>query len=182
MVTGDSPSLGPKDAKVTVVEFSDFQCPHCRAFADNLKSLESKYPQVRWVFKNYPLEKIHPWAMEAAIAARCAYLSSNDAFWKISASIFGSQDTLTADNAGEQFRTAAIVAGVPADAYVACIANPTTKVAIEADIKQGKAVDVESTPTVFVNGRPAIGGEPQQVSGSIDYELARAATPGPPRH
>ncbi len=73
LVTKDSPSQGPANAKVTVVEFSDFQCPHCRVLSQTLKTLVPKYPQVHFVFKNFPITQIHPWAMTAAIAGRCAY-------------------------------------------------------------------------------------------------------------
>lgn len=177
--TADSPSLGPATASVTVVEFSDFQCPHCRAFAQALKTIQSKYPQVRFVFKNYPLEKIHPWAMTAAIAARCAYKSSNDAFWKLTDTIFQNQDTIKAETATDQLKGDAASAGVPADAYASCMVDPGTKGAIERDVAEGTAVHVESTPTVFVNGHPVNGGDPQLVVQYIQYELDKATAPAP---
>ncbi|MGC1258229.1 MAG: thioredoxin domain-containing protein, partial [Candidatus Acidiferrales bacterium] len=65
----DNPSEGPSNAKVTVVEFSDFECPHCREFSQILREVEPQYPQVRFVFKDFPLTQIHPWAETAAIAA-----------------------------------------------------------------------------------------------------------------
>jgi len=173
--TADSPAQGPAGPQVTVVEFSDFQCPHCRAFAEAQKTLQSKFPQVRWVFKNYPIEKIHPWAMTAAIAARCAYKSSNERFWKLTDTIFQNQDTIKTDTAAAQLQADAVAAGVTADSYAACVVNPATKAAVEADLSEGRAVQVESTPTLFVNGRPVIGGDPQLVANYIQYELGKTA-------
>jgi protein-disulfide isomerase len=175
LATTDSPTQGPAGAKVTVVEFSDYQCPHCRAFAEALKTLQPRFPQVRWVFKNYPLEKIHPWAMAAAIAGRCAYKSSNDAFWKLNDTIFQNQDTIKAETAQDQLKAYAATAGAAADAYAVCLNDPTTKAAVDADISEGDALQVQSTPTVFVNGRPVIGGDPQLVANFIQYEIETEA-------
>jgi protein-disulfide isomerase len=173
LTVGDSPTIGPDNATVTVYEFSDFQCPHCKVFAESLKEITPKYPQVRFVYKNFPLEQIHPWALSAALAARCALQTSNDAFWKVSDSIFQDQSTLTAEDAPKQLKGYAVAAGVPAAAYDACIANPATKAAIDKDIALGMAVEIGSTPTVFVNGRPLPGGEPQLLGQSIEYELEK---------
>ncbi|MGC1290654.1 MAG: thioredoxin domain-containing protein, partial [Candidatus Acidiferrales bacterium] len=74
---GDSPSIGPADAKLTVVEFSDFECPHCQEMYSILKVVEPEFPQVRFVFKNFPLEQLHPWAMTAALAGRCVYKAAS---------------------------------------------------------------------------------------------------------
>jgi len=175
LTIGDSPTIGPDNATVTVYEFSDFQCPHCKVFAESLKEITPKYPQVRFVYKNFPLEQIHPWALSAALAARCALQTSNDAFWKVSDAIFQDQSTLTAEDAPKQLKGYAVAAGVPAAAYDACIANPATKAAIDKDIALGMAIEIGSTPTVFVNGRPLPGGEPQLLEQSVEYELEKTA-------
>ncbi len=78
-----NPTLGPANAKITVVEFSDFQCPHCRELYETLKTVIPEHPDVRFVFKDYPLTQIHPWAETAAIGARCAYLQTPDAYFKM---------------------------------------------------------------------------------------------------
>ena len=168
----DSPSIGPSDAKVTVVEFSDFECPHCRALYTILKTVEPEFSQVRFVFKNFPLTQIHPWAMTAAIAARCAFQSSNDAFWKVQSQLFDNQDAVTADNVWDEVTGFAGSAGISADSIHSCMAAPETKARVEADIAEGKTLGVDSTPTIFINGRPLIGGDKQILEQTIRFELS----------
>lgn len=169
----DASSIGPADAKVTVVEFSDFECPHCREMYLILKAVEPEFPQVRFVYKNFPLTEIHPWAMTAAIAAHCAFQSSPDAFWKIHNQLFDNQDIITADNAWDEVTDFATSAGLSADALHTCMAAPEAKAKVEADLVEGKALGVESTPTLFINGRPIIGGDKQTLEQTIHFELAR---------
>src|SRR5487761_25364 len=169
----DSPSIGPANAKVTVVEFSDFECPHCQALYTILKTVEPEFPQVRFVFKNFPLTEIHPWAMTAAIAARCAFQSSNDAFWKVHNQLFDNQSTITADNVWDEATGFAASAGISADSIHSCMAAPETKTRVEADIAEGKTLGVDSTPTIFINGRPLIGGDKQTLEQTIRFELSR---------
>ncbi len=166
-----SPSKGPADSKITMVEFSDFECPHCRQLHEYLKTLEQKYPQARVVFKNFPIEAIHPWAMTAAIAGHCAYETSSDAFWKLESAIFDQQDLISAENAYDKLTEIAIAAGLQRDAFRACLADPAAKEAVEADLALGQKLGVNSTPTVFINGREAVGGEPNTVEQLIDFEL-----------
>jgi protein-disulfide isomerase len=80
-----NPSKGPTNARVTIVEFSDFECPHCREVHTVLQSVEAHYPQVRVVYKDFPLSQIHPWAETAAIGGRCAFQQAPGAFWKMHA-------------------------------------------------------------------------------------------------
>jgi protein-disulfide isomerase len=167
-----SPSTGPSNAAVTLVEYSDYQCPHCRELYRTLKEIEPRYPQVRFVFKDFPLTQIHPWAMTAAIGARCAYQQSPDAFFTVQSVIFESQDLLSAENAWDKILEFAARAGVPADSYRACMASPETKAAVEADLAEGQALKISSTPTLFVNGREIVGGEKETLEQLIDYELA----------
>lgn len=174
---GDSPSLGPADAKLTVVEFSDFECPHCQEVYSILKVVEPEFPQVRFVFKNFPLEQIHPWAMTAALAGRCVYKSGSSAdFLKFQDSVFTNQDAVTADSAWDQLTQYAIAAGVSADALHSCMTAPDTKAAVEADLAEGKALGVDSTPTFFINGRPFVGGDRQSLEQIIRFDLSRAQT------
>lgn len=155
ITTADSPSAGPADAKLTVVEFSDFECPHCQEAHSILQQIEPEFPQVRWVFKNFPLEQIHPWAMSAALAGRCVYkTASNAAFLKFQDSVFTNQSAITPDNAWDMLTGYAVTAGASADALHSCMTDPAAKSAVEADIAQGKSLEVESTPTFFINGRP----------------------------
>lgn len=154
ITTADSPSTGPTAAKLTVVEFSDFECPHCQEAFGILKEIEPEFPQVRWVFKNFPLEQLHPWAMSAALAGRCVYKSSNAAFLKFQDSVFTNQSAITPDNAWDMLTQYAVATGASADALHSCMTDPGTKSAVEANIAEGKALEVESTPTFFINGRP----------------------------
>lgn len=170
----DSPSIGPADAKVTVVEFSDFECPHCQEMYSILKIVEPEFPQVRFVYKNFPLTEIHPWAMTAAIAARCAFQSSPDAFWKVHNQLFDNQDAITADNAWDEVTDFATSVGLSADTLHTCMAAPEAKAKVEADLAEGKTLGVESTPTFFINGRPMIGGDKQTLEQTIRFELARS--------
>ncbi|HEV2615667.1 MAG TPA: thioredoxin domain-containing protein, partial [Candidatus Acidoferrales bacterium] len=172
----DSPSIGPADAKVTVVEFSDFECPHCLEMYSILKQVEPEFPQVRFVYKNFPLTEIHPWSMTAAIAGRCAFQSSPDAFWKIHNQLFDNQDAITADNAWDEVTDFATSAGISADAFHACMATPEAKAKVEADLAEGKSLAVASTPTLFINGRPMIGGDKQTLEQTIRFALT------PPPH
>lgn len=170
----DAPSIGPADAKVTVVEFSDFECPHCREMYSILKAVEPEFPQVRFVYKNFPLTEIHPWAMTVAVAARCAFQSSPNAFWKVHNQLFDNQDIITADNAWDEVTDFATSAGLSADALHTCMAAPEAKAKVEADLAEGKALGVESTPTFFINGRPMIGGDKQTLEQTLRFELARS--------
>ena len=109
--------------------------------------------------------------MTAAIAGHCAYETSSDAFWKIESAIFDEQDLISAENAYDKLTDAAIAAGLQRDAFRACLADPAAKDAVEADLALGQKLAVNSTPTVFINGREAVGGDPSAVEQLIEYEL-----------
>jgi protein-disulfide isomerase len=179
LVTKDSPSAGPANAKVTVVEFSDFQCPHCRVLSQNLKPLEAKFPQVRFVFKNFPLTAIHPWSMTAALAARCAFQSSPQAFWKMHDAIFQQQDLISTEIVYDKLTEFAASAGLNRDDFKACLADPEVQKSIEADIAVGNTLKISSTPTVYVNGRENIGGDPAALEQLIEFEVNRTQPPPP---
>jgi protein-disulfide isomerase len=167
-----SPSRGPANAAVTVVDYSDYECPHCRELYMAMKQIEPKYPQVRFVTKNLPLSQLHPWAMTAAIAAHCAYQQSQDAFWKVHDTIFDSQDLITVDNATDKLvEIIASATGMAPDAARACIAAPESRAAIDSDLAEAKVLSLNSTPTVFVNGRELVGGDPATLQRYLDYEL-----------
>ena len=170
------PTQGPAVAKVTVVEFSDFECPHCREMFEILKTVEPEFPRVRFVFKDFPLTTIHPWAMTAALAARCAYESSPAAYWKLWDAIFSNQNAITPDNAWDQITSYSTPAGIPPDQLHTCMASPETKKFVDDEIAEGKALSVDSTPTFFINGRPVINADKQTLETLIRYELSRSTT------
>lgn len=176
--TDGSPSLGPADARVTLVEFSDFECPHCQELYEAMKTVETQYPQIRIVYKNFPLTQIHPWAETAAIAGRCAYEESPAAFWKMEASIFDNQDVISPENVWDQLVQYATKAGLKPDAFKACMSSDEAKKAVANERAQGVALGVDSTPTVYINGRPLIGGDLATLQQYINYELAKTASAG----
>ena len=167
-----NPSKGPADAKVVVVEYSDFECPHCREFYEAFKTIKPAYPQVRFVFKDFPINQIHPWAETAAIGARCAYMQSPDAFWKVHDEIFENQDLISAENVWDKLVSFAADAGLDPAAFKTCLASDEPRKIVEANRDEGIAVGVESTPTVYVNGRPDVGGDPNLLQQFIKFELA----------
>ncbi len=166
----DSPSKGPADAKVTIVEFSDFECPHCRVLYSNLKELEAEFPQVRVVFKSFPLAQIHPWAETAAIGARCAYNQKPTAFWPVHDLIFDNQDILSAENIWDKLVSYAAQSGLDADVFKQCLASQEAKQSVAADHAQGEILNITSTPTVFVNGRTVVGGDKPTLEQLIRFE------------
>jgi len=169
--TKDSPSLGPANAPVTLVEFSDFECPVCRNLHDALRGLLPNYPQVRVVFKDYPLEQIHPWARTAALAGRCAYQQDPTVFWKMYDLIYDGQETISAENAWGKMTDFAGRSGLNADAFRACMASPEAAAAVNASRDNGVQLEVNSTPTIFVNGRRIVGADPHTLEQYIKYEL-----------
>jgi protein-disulfide isomerase len=169
--TKDSPSLGPANAPITLVEFSDFECPVCRALHDALRGMLANYPQLRVVFKDFPLEQIHPWARTAALAGRCAYQQDPKAFWKMYDFIYDGQDLISAENAWGKMTDFANQSGLNADAFKACMASPEAGAAVDASRANGILLEVGSTPTMFVNGRRIVGADPHTLEQYIKYEL-----------
>ena len=170
-----SPSKGPTNARVTLVEFSDFECPHCRQLYSALKAIEPRYPQIRIVYKDFPLPQAHPWALTAAIGGRCAFEQSPAVFWKVHNAIFENQDLISPENVWEKIVGYATEAGLNADAFKACLASPDAQKAVEASHAEGVALGINSTPTVYVNGRPLIGGDAATLEQYIAFELAAHA-------
>lgn len=176
--TEGSPSLGPANARVTLVEFSDFECPHCQELYQAMKTVETEYPQIRIVYKNFPLTQIHPWAETAAIAGRCAYEASPAAFWKMESSIFDNQDVISPENVWDQLLQYAAKAGLKPDAFKACMSSDEARKAVAEDRQQGVDLGVNSTPTVYINGRPLIGGDLATLQQYINYELSKTSSTG----
>jgi len=174
--TKDAPVLGDPKATVTLVEFSDFECPVCRSLHDVLRGMLPNYPQVRVVFKDFPLENLHPWARTAAIAGRCAYQQDPKAFWKVYDSIYDQQEVISAANAWSKMTDFAADAGLNADAFKACMAGPDAGAQVDASRANGQQLEVGSTPTIFVNGRRMVGADAHVLEQYIQYELAQQKT------
>lgn len=154
---GNSPSIGPENAKITLIEFADFECPSCRALDQILRDFITANPDVRLVYKNFPLTDLHPWAMTAAIAAQCTYQQNPAAFWKIHNSIFDAQDVISPSNVWDKMTDLAVQLGLNMDTFRTCIANPATKTQVEATINEGHTLNITATPTTFINGRRVVG-------------------------
>lgn len=167
---GNAPSVGDKDAKVTVVEFSDFQCPFCAKGADLIGEIKKKYGnKVRVAFKNFPLP-FHNQAEGASVAGLCAGEQSAELFWKMHDEMFAHQDQLDIEN----LKKAAKKIGAKSEQFDQCLASNKYLNQVKADIEQGKQYKVKSTPTFFVNGQMINGAQPIEVfSEIIDEELAR---------
>jgi protein-disulfide isomerase len=163
-------SKGPANAKVVVVEFADFECPVCRELDVLLRATLPQYPQVRLVFKDFPLETIHPWAMTAAIAGRCALQQSPDAFWKLHDAIYDNQDVISPENAYNKIADLAQQSGVNADAYKTCMADPKTPEAVHASMEEGRSLQVSATPTSFVDGRRLVGPDAALLKQYIEFD------------
>jgi protein-disulfide isomerase len=166
---GTSPSMGPEDAKITVIEFADFECPSCRQLDLILRELLPRHPEVRLVFKHYPLNDIHPWAMTAAIATQCAFQQSPAAFWKIHDAIFDAQEVISPSNVWDKMLDLANQQGLNADAFRACMINPETANQVKETIEEGHAVTVTATPTTFVNGRRVIGPDKSTIEQNVAF-------------
>jgi len=147
------PARGPANAPVNVVEFSDLQCPHCKDANPTIERLVKDDPDVHFVFQNFPLP-MHNWAQKAAAYADCTAKFSNDAFWKFIASVYEAQAEITAENADQKLTELADKSGVKGPDVAACSTKSDTQARVEASISLGKSLDVNSTPTLFINGRP----------------------------
>jgi protein-disulfide isomerase len=169
----DAPSLGDAKAPVTVVEYSDFECPVCRNLHDVMRGILQNYPQVRVVFKDFPIESLHPWARTAALAGRCAYQQNQAAFWKMYDSIYDNQEVISAENAWAKMADYAAQSGLNAAAFRSCMASPEAGAAVDASRANGQKLDVNSTPTVFVNGRRIVGADPRLLEQYIQYEMGQ---------
>jgi protein-disulfide isomerase len=169
------PSHGPADAPVTVVDFSDLQCPHCKELHPTIEKLMTENKNVRVVFQTFPLP-MHDWAAKAADYADCVNRSSNEAFWKFIASVFAAQTDITAANADEKLTAMADSAGVKGTDIAACAAKPETTSRVQKSVALANALNVDSTPTLFINGRklPAV---PYEVLQKLVDFAAKEATP-----
>jgi protein-disulfide isomerase len=157
----NAPSLGSPLAQVTVVEYSDFQCSYCRTAASTLKDqLLKKFPsQVRLVFKDFPLQRIHPWAVPAAVLGRCIHKSDAGSFWPYYDWVFANQTQLTPKNFKEKALAFATEQGMDAGQLGVCMDQAEARAEVDRAVAEGQAVGVSGTPTLFINGRRMVGNQ-----------------------
>ena len=166
---GTAPTFGGKDAKVTIVEFSDFQCPYCAEGSKILTKLKKKYGnKIQIAFKQFPLP-FHTQARKAAVGALCINEQSTDLFWKMHDKLFANQDKLKPDD----LKALAKDLGANPEQFDKCLDDNKYLVQVEKDIQEGKDVGVKSTPTFYVNGKLVAGALPiETFSEIIDQELS----------
>jgi protein-disulfide isomerase len=155
----DCPSVGPADAPVTIVEFSDLQCTSCAQFDEFLREeLVPKYGgKVRVVFKEYPLARIHDWTLTGSIVAQCAYVLAPSAYVRLRALIYQNQHRLDARHARDLLLSLGEQTGLNRQQLAACVDSKVTLPRVRRDLAEGAAVGVHSTPTTFINGRMILG-------------------------
>ncbi len=159
---------GPENASLTIVEFSDLECPHCKAAQPTVDRLLADFPNARFVFQQFPLESVHPWSLKAAKWAECVGRENNAAYWKFVQSVYDDQLNIDPQNADAKLKEHAVAAGVPVASTEACVANPGTSRRVNESIALGKEVGVNGTPTLFLNGRKIVGAT------SIPYEALKS--------
>ena len=150
----DGPALGPKTPVISIVEFSDLQCPHCKAAQPIVEKLAADFPQVRIVFQQFPLPaSLHPWAMKAAEYTDCAARVNPGAFWKYLDAIFENQGSIALATADDKLKELAAAAGLDADKIASCATAAGTEARVKKSMELGQSLDVSQTPTFFINGR-----------------------------
>jgi protein-disulfide isomerase len=169
-VAADDPVLGAASAPVTLVEFSDFQCPFCARVMPTLKKVKEAYgDRVRIVWKDFPLTSIHPQAFKAAEAAQCA--REQGKFWELHDVLFANQQALEP----AQLKQHAASVGVDVAKFNACFDASKYGERVQQQMSMGAQLGVGSTPSIFINGRLVAGAQPYEVfAGIIDEELSRA--------
>ncbi|MBI4019830.1 MAG: DsbA family protein, partial [Candidatus Aenigmarchaeota archaeon] len=167
----DDPAVGPADAKVTVIEFSDFQCPFCgRFYTQTLPQIKQNYVdtgKIRFVYRDFPLESIHPNARPAANAAECA--DEQGKFWEYHNKLFENQGSLS----DAYYKQAASELGLDMEQFNSCYDSKKYDAEVSKDFQDGASAGVTGTPTVFVNGRAIVGAQPYATfQAAIDQALA----------
>jgi protein-disulfide isomerase len=170
-IAGTGHAKGPESAPVTLIEFSDYECPFCRRAEPVVEQLLKEYAgKVRFEYRHFPLESIHPQARGAAEAAVCA--DEQGRFWQYHQEIFAGEGGSLAPPA---LLARAAKAGLDVNAFQACVASGRSRARVDADLAAGKAAGVSGTPAFFVNGVPFSGAIPiEEFRRAVDAELARA--------
>ena len=172
------PSRGGQNPLIDIVEFSDLQCPHCKVAQPVVEKLVADFPQLRFIFQQFPLPaSLHPWALKAAEYADCAGQVNKDAFWKYVDAIFENQGGIALATADDKLKELATANGLDAQKISACAASAETDARIRKSQGLGAALDVNETPTVFINGRrvPGIANIPyENLKQLVQFEIDHA--------
>jgi protein-disulfide isomerase len=168
-----APVRGPAQAPVTIVEFSDFECPFCKRAHPTVTQLLEKYSgKVKLVYRDFPLESIHPQARRSAEAARCA--NDQGKFWEYYDVLFNESPKLSPDD----LKRYGAQIGLDMTKFDACVAGAVHKAGVQKDLDEGTRLGVTGTPAFFINGRLISGAQPLEAFARvIDDELARNTVP-----
>lgn len=161
---------GPEqqEAKLVVVEFADFQCPYSKDEALVVRSLMQKYgDKVRFEFRDYPIEQLHPNAVQAAVAARCA--QEQGKFWEYHDKLFVNSPTLSTPML-LQFATEV---GMDSEQFSRCLTSQRYRPSVEADMSKAQNLGIEGTPTFYLNGNRVDGAIPQDVFESLIQKITQ---------
>jgi protein-disulfide isomerase len=168
-----APVRGPAEAPVTLVEFSDFHCPFCKQVQATLRQILDRYPgKVKLVYRDFPIDSLHPQARRAAEAARCA--QDQGKFWEYHDLLFAGP----ARAAPEELERYAGQVGLDLAAFERCLSDNVHRAAVQRDLDEGTRLGVTGTPAFFINGRPLSGAQPLEAFVRVmEEELGRVAGP-----
>lgn len=163
------PAIGPENAPITIIEFSDYQCPYCiRWYTDVYGRLMTAYKdKIRFIYRDFPLYSIHPEAQPAAEAAECA--GEQNAYYAYHDALFSEKGSLGV----ETYKQYAADLGLNAEQFLKCLSDRKYQKEVETDSSYGSSIGVSSTPTFFINGIAVVGAQPFEVFQQvIESELA----------
>ncbi|MFQ5786803.1 MAG: DsbA family protein, partial [Thermodesulfobacteriota bacterium] len=164
----DVPVKGNDKAQVTIVEYSDFQCPFCKRATDMLPGIMEEYDgKVKVFYKQLPLPN-HNWAKDAAIASICASKQGNEKFWEFHDLVFENQRSVTVDNSKDEFKGFAKKIGLNTDEFDKCLNSPDVAQRLQKEIKEAQSIGVSSTPTFVVDGMIVPGANLQGIKSAIE--------------
>jgi len=170
VTVGGAPFRGPAAAPVTIVEFSDFHCPFCKQVLGTLTQLLSRYgDRVRLVFRDFPIDSLHPQARKAAEGARCAH--DQGKFWEYHDVLFANAPQASP----EKLKAYAAQVGLDLPSFERCLSSGTPEAAVQKDVDEGIRLGVTGTPAFFINGHLLSGAQPlESFVRVIEGELAHA--------
>ena len=170
----NGPARGAASKELLFVEFADFQCPHCKEAQATVDRLVQEFPTARFVYENLPLVQIHTEAYKASAYSVCvAKAGGDDAFFKFSKEVFDNQSFLTPEASDHTLGDAVTKAGLDPAKIAACSTSPEAKSAVDASLKLASDLGVNSTPTLYVNGRALpLGGPYDKLKEVIAYQIA----------
>ncbi|MGA7447041.1 MAG: thioredoxin domain-containing protein [Terriglobales bacterium] len=185
------PTRGNKDAKVTLVNFDDFECPFCsRVHATLFPGLFKEYgDRVLFIYKDYPIDEIHPWAIHAAVDANCLAAQNNDAYWEYADYLHNNGNAVSGQkNPDGWYAELDKLATLQAQKHdldipklQACLKAQDEKM-VRASIREGETLGVEATPTMFINGRKLDGAVPADDIRTVLDQALNDAGVAPPEH